>query len=68
MNNDHSTGYFPLERGTNQGDHLSAYLFILSVESLFIQIREDENIEGIVIGDHEIKLFAYADDADFFNP
>ena len=60
VNNGLSTGYFPLETGTRQGDPLSAYLFILCVESLFIQIREDENIKGIVIGDHEIKLSAYA--------
>ena len=68
MNNGHSTGYFSLERGTRQGDPLAAYLFILCVESLFIQIREDENIKGIVVGDHEIKLSAYADDADFLTP
>ena len=68
VNNSHSTGYFPLERGTRQGDPLSADLFIFCVESLFIQIPEDENIKRIVIGDHEIKLSAYADDADFFNP
>ena len=65
MNNGHSTGYFPLERGTRQGDPLSAYLFILCVETLFIQIRENEEVKGIRIGDNEIKLSAYADDADF---
>ena len=60
MNNGHSTWYSPLKTGTRQGDPLSAYLFIL-----FIQIREDKNIKGIVIGDHDIKLSAYADDAEF---
>ena len=60
MNNGHSTGYFPLERGTRQGDPLSAYLFILCVETLFIQIRENDEVKGIRIGDNEIKLSAYA--------
>ena len=32
---------------------------------LFIQIRENNDIHGIKIGDHEIKLCAYPDDADF---
>ena len=31
MNNGHSTGYFPLERGTRQEDSISAYLFILKI-------------------------------------
>ena len=65
MNNSHSTGYFPLERGTRQGDPLAAYLFILCVETLFIQIRENKEVKGIRIGDNEIKLSAYADDVDF---
>ena len=65
VNNGHSTGYFPLERSTRQGDPLSAHFFILCVESLFIQILEDEIIIGLVTVDHEIKLSAYADDADF---
>ena len=65
MNNGHSTGYFPLERGTGQNDPLSAYLFILCLETLFIQIRENENITGIGIGDYQVILSSYADDADF---
>ena len=37
LNNGHSTGHFPLERGTRQEDLLSEYLFILFLETLFIQ-------------------------------
>ena len=65
MNNGHFTGYFPPERGARQGDSLSAYLFILCVETLFIQIRENEVVKGIRIGDNEIKLFAHGDNSDF---
>ena len=65
MNNGHFIGYFPLERGTRQGDPQPVYLFILCVETLFIPIRENEEVKGIRIGDNEIKLSAYADDADF---
>ena len=72
MNSGHSTGYIPLERGTRQGDPLPAYLFILCLKTLFIQIRENDNIKGIGTGDYQVKLFAYAGNADFlmanFNP
>ena len=38
------------------------------METLFIQIRENPDIKGIHIGTEEIKLSAYADDADFLTP
>ena len=63
MNNGSSTGYFYLERGTRQGDPISAYLFILAFEILFIHIRDNHHIEGI--DGQEIKLSAYADDGNF---
>ena len=68
MNTGHSTRYFSLKRGTRQDDTLSAYLFILCVETSFIQIRENPDIKGTRIGTEEIKLSAYADNADFLTP
>ena len=61
----HSTGYFPIKRGSRQGDPLSAYLFIICVEVLFVQVRDNNEIIGIMNNDHEIKLSGFADDANF---
>ena len=36
MNGTHTSHYFHLERVTHQGDPISAYLFILVLEILFI--------------------------------
>ena len=39
--------------------------FIPCLETLFIQIRDNESIKGININTYQIKLLAYADDGDF---
>ena len=57
-----ASDYFTLERGVRQGDPLSPYLFILAVKSLAISIRQNVDIKGIKIENHEVKLLQQADD------
>ena len=61
-NNGVHSDYFTLERGVRQGDPLSPYIFITAVELLSINIRTNNNIRGINIGETEIKVLQYADD------
>jgi hypothetical protein len=61
-NNGTSTAYFKIKRGVRQGDPIAAYLFTLAIELLAINIRENENIEGIRVNKTNIKLSMYADD------
>ena len=55
-----------LERGTRQGDPISAYLFILVLEIVFTLIKTNNNIEGLNIFNHNFLYTAYADDTTFF--
>ena len=66
MNNCFSTGPFNILRGVRQGDPLSAYLFIICLEVFAISIRENKNIQGILVDKEEIKLEVFADDVTAF--
>ena len=57
-----------MERGVRQGCPISPLLFILTVELLAINIRQDNNIEGVQIpnSSYTIKILQYADDTTLF--
>ena len=56
--------YFNLEKGTCQGDLISAYLFTLALEIIFFTYQNDSSTKGIKT---LVFLYrAYADDSTFF--
>ena len=66
INRDHTTTYFRLKCGARQGDPISAYLFILTLELFFILIKCKKIIHGISIFNHDFLYTAYADDTTIF--
>ena len=65
--NGQCTHWLNVERGCRQGDPVSPYLFILSVEILAIMVREDKDIKGICINNIEHKISQFADDMQLIN-
>ena len=66
LNNGFTTDLFQVRRGVRQGDPLSPLLFILAIEILATQIRQDDNIHGVMVKNEEIKLTLFADDMTCF--
>ena len=62
LNNGFCTEPFPLSRGVRQDCPLSPFLFILGAEILANKIRQDQNVQGIKIYNHEFKISQFADD------
>ena len=58
--------WFKILRGCRQGDPLSPYIFILCAEILPLMIKNDTNINGIVVGEKEYLTSLYADDTTIF--
>ena len=61
-----TTNYFKLEKDIRQGDLISAYLFILVLEIVFLFTKESKKINGLNIFDKTFLYTAYADDTTFF--
>ena len=66
INGGTATNFVKLERGTRQGDPISAYLFILVLEIVFLMIKNNDRVKGLELFNHTFLYTAYADDTTFF--
>ena len=62
VNNGWTTASFNPSRGVRQGCPISPYLFIICAEIFAIEIRANENIKGIKMGEDVHKIIQFADD------
>ena len=54
MINNHAIQYFNLKKGVCQGDPISAYLFVLTLEFLFELIKNNAEIRRITIRNYAL--------------
>ena len=66
INGGNTSPNFNLEKVAHEGDPVSAYLFILALEVLFVFIKSNGNIKVIEIFQHVFLVTAYADYSTFF--
>ena len=60
--NAHLSQTFLVKRGLRQGCQLSMILYIIFTEIFLKTMRQNSGIKGIVIGEKELKTYAFADD------
>ena len=66
INNGFMTQPISMERGILQGCPVSPYLFLLVIAILAIAIRQNDNIHGIPVDNHELKVSLLAADTTCF--
>ena len=66
MNNGKTTKYFLCLDEQDKEILCQLFLFILTLEVLFILVRSDSQIEGMMVSGKEVKLTSFADDATYF--
>jgi len=66
VNNGNISDFFCPERGVRQGCPLSPILFVISVELLALEIRNNVQISGVMGKLSEHKISQFADDTTFF--
>ena len=65
INGGSTMSYFKLEKGACQGDPISTYLFITTLEIIFAMVKSNANIKGVNIFNHNYLYTACADDKTF---
>ena len=65
INGGFTTLYFNLEKGTHQGDPISAYFFILALKVLFELIENNPDRRGITVFYHAFLYTPFAGDSTF---
>ena len=66
LNNGFLTNRISMQRGIFQGCPISPYLFLFVIEILALSIRQNDNLNGMKIQDHEVKISLFADDSVCF--
>ena len=67
QNNGHFSSNIPIKKGVHQGGCCSSIYFLVIAEILALALRDNQDIEGITIGQIKNLLNQFADDMDIFS-
>ena len=67
INGGNTTIYFKLEKGKRLGDPISAYIFILVFEIVFLSFKENKKIKSLNVFNYTFLYTAHADDITLYS-